>query len=201
MRVLGRLLRNRLHLPRAALVAFQLEIELADVALLQVLETEIGPYESSGALLQSDALLAADLRAPHPLIAGAIGMVYDQQADALHLRRRGEAQNGLAITKRTQPVKRPTLGSNAVTASDHLQSALVVLGFGALPALHLLHDLAGVLRGREGRGQHDRRQKSTHIRAPPPASRAPRFPPDRVTPGTPRPRSPAPGPTPSQTGM
>src|SRR5712691_4443146 len=199
MRVLRRLLRNRLHLPRAAFVAFQLEIELADVALLQILETEIRPEESSGAVLKRDALLASDVRTPHPLVAGAVGMVYDQQAHTLHLRGRCKTQDGLAITERTQPVVHPTLGSNVFTASDHLQSALVVLGVGALPALYLLHDLARVLRPRARPDQQNRRQESTHIRAPPPASRAPRFQPVRATRGTPRPESPAPKPAPSQT--
>src|SRR5579864_1975370 len=190
MCVLRRLLRNRLHLPRAALIAFQLEVELADVALLQILEAEIGPEESSGAVLQSDALLAPDVRTPHPLVAGAVGMVYDQQSHPLHLRGRCETQDRLAITERTQPVVHPTLGSNVVTASDHLQSALVVLGLGALAALHLLHDLARVLRPRARRDQQNRRQESTHIQAPPPVSRAPRFQPDRARRGTPRPESP-----------
>ena len=46
--------------PRAVLVAEQLEVVLIDVALFQILEAEICAEETSGAVLQRDALIAAD---------------------------------------------------------------------------------------------------------------------------------------------
>ena len=82
------------------LLAGEPVIVLIDVALFQILEAEIGAEESRGAILQGDAAVASDGRSPHPLVAGAVGMIDHQQRHAFDFRRRGEADHQLAVAVR-----------------------------------------------------------------------------------------------------
>src|SRR5262249_56541896 len=71
-----RLARRRLDLParRAVhgVVAHERVVELIDVALLEVLEAEVGAEETRRSILQGDAPVALDRRRPHPLVRRAI---------------------------------------------------------------------------------------------------------------------------------
>jgi hypothetical protein len=65
---------------------------------------EIGPEELRGAILQRDAAIALDRRRPHPLIGRAVGMVDDEDRDALHFGGNGKAQDHPAVA--VQPRRR-----------------------------------------------------------------------------------------------
>src|SRR5262249_50838555 len=80
MRVLRtlRLARARFEFPARStverLLPRKLVVELADVALLEVLEAEIGAEVARRAVLECDTPVALERRRPHPLIRCAIGM-------------------------------------------------------------------------------------------------------------------------------
>ncbi len=148
------------QLPGVFLIAEELVIELRDVALFQVFEAEVGAEEARGAVLQGDALLAADVRTPQPLIAGAVGVIDDQQADAFHFGGHGEPQHAFAVAEGADAVEHPAFRGDAAAAADHFQRAFVVLRLGALAALDFFHDLTRVLRGSERRCQQEAGEES-----------------------------------------
>src|SRR4051812_19986509 len=153
--VLRRFTRGRLQFPRVFFIAEELIVELRHVALFQVFKAEVRAEEARRAVLQGDALLAPDIRTPQPLIAGAIGVIDDQQPDTLNLGGHREPQHSLAVAEGADAVKHPALGSNSAAVADHFQRAFVVLRFRALTALNLLHDLTRFLCGRERRREQE----------------------------------------------
>jgi hypothetical protein len=58
--------------PSIGFLAEQLVVVLVDVALLEVLEAEVGAEKPRGAILQRDAAVALDRRRPHPLVGRAV---------------------------------------------------------------------------------------------------------------------------------
>src|SRR5205085_4996670 len=121
-------------------------IVLIGIALFQVFEAEIGSEETCGAILKRNTLIASYSRAPHPLIARAVRMIYDQKPDSLHLRGSSEAQNRFAVSERTYALEHPALGCHPVRAACDFECPFVALGCGGLAALNFFENRARVLR-------------------------------------------------------
>ena len=137
--------------PSTRLVAAQDVVVLVDVALLEILEAEVGPEESRRSILQRDPPIALDGRRPHPLVRGPVGMVDDQQGDALDLGGRGEAQDRFAVAVRADPIVGPPLVADLPLRVEHLEHALVALGLGVRAVLRFLDDVPGVVGGARNR--------------------------------------------------
>src|SRR5664280_730231 len=80
-----------------------------------------------GPTLQGDAALACDSRGPHPLIAGAVGMIDYQEGDTLDFGRRGEADDGLAVAIGTEAPGLPGFLRHLGIRGGDFQHAFVVL--------------------------------------------------------------------------
>src|SRR5262249_5281401 len=124
------------------LLAGELEIELVDIALFEILETEIGAEEAGGAVLQGDTAVAADRGSPHPLVGGAVRVIDHQQRDASYFRRRHKADEGLVVAIRSDAFESPRLFRDLRIGRHHLDRAFVSLRLRAAPALRLFDDLA-----------------------------------------------------------
>jgi hypothetical protein len=94
--------------------------------------------------LQRDAAVALDGGRPHPLVGSAIGVIDDQQRDAFHFRRRGETQDGLALTESADALISPAFQADLVRRAGDLQRAFVLLRFGSRARLRFGDDLARI---------------------------------------------------------
>ena len=108
--------------PSIDLVAEQPVVVLIDVALFEIFEAEIGAEEPRRAILKRDASFALQRRRPHPLIGRAIGMVDDEQRDTFDLRRRDEAEHGLAAAVRAEALEEPRLSATLPLLSSTCSS-------------------------------------------------------------------------------
>ena len=151
---------------REILLAQQAILVLLDVTFLEILEAEVRAEEARRAILKGDATLPGERRRPHPLIGGAIGMIEDQQRDALDLGGRRETEHRFAVAVRAQPLVLPPLVADLPAPVDHLERALVALGLGLCTTLRLTHDLAGVLGPGRVAAQARNNQSFRQLRQP-----------------------------------
>src|SRR5262245_7373972 len=140
--------RPRFNLPAShtadRFVADELVFELIRIALLEVFETEVGPEESCGPVLQSNAPLAFESRSPHPLVGRTLRMIDDEQSDALNFRRRCKSQHGLAVAVSADAIEHPALFRYFGLRIDDLQGSFISLRLGVGSTLRFFDDLSRI---------------------------------------------------------
>jgi hypothetical protein len=82
-------------------------------------------------------------------------MVDDEQRDALHLGRRGEAQHRLALAVRAEALDRPALVADLALGVEHLQQPFVALRFRIGPLLGFVDNLRALSARRHCREQRE----------------------------------------------
>src|SRR5262249_54972445 len=126
-------------------VTQEFEIILINIALFEILKTEIGAKESRGAILKSDAAIALLGRDPHPLVGSPVGMIDYKKGHSLDVRRGHETQFRLTVSVHPEPVIRPALLADSLAGIDYFERAFIMFGLRLGAVLNFSHYLTRVL--------------------------------------------------------